>query len=200
MDTGSITRDDGGKRGTFVRTALARFFGFRDVLDGTSNTVAMGEICVGNGDNRLAKAHVRDISFNTPTPVITQPSSCLTVVDPNRPRFYPVDPAASRGRRWADGHATYTGFQTVLPPNSPSCRNSSNSYHGLFSAASHHNGGAHILMTDGAVRFITDSIDTNNLGLPSVSRTVSGAASVGAESPMAYGGRLELAEIRRSYH
>ena len=41
---------------------------------------------------------------------------------------------------------------------------------GVFSAGSRHQGGAHILMGDGAVVFITDSIEAGDATLPPIER------------------------------
>jgi prepilin-type processing-associated H-X9-DG protein len=67
-----------------------------------------------------------------------------------------------RGGRWADGRMQYTAFQTIKPPNSLSCFRGGDASQGVSSASSRHQGGAHILMGDGAVRFITDSIESGN--------------------------------------
>ena len=55
----------------------------------------------------------------------------------------------------------FSVFNTILPPNSYNMQR----WHGgggLLCAASYHQGGAHILMSDGAVIFITDSIDAGD--------------------------------------
>jgi hypothetical protein len=68
-----------------------------------------------------------------------------------------------RGQKYHDGGAHYTGFNTVLPPNSPSCSEFNDEWHwGLFSAGSRHSGGCFVLMGDGAVRFISENIDAGN--------------------------------------
>ena len=71
-----------------------------------------------------------------------------------------------RGDRWLDGRPAFTGFQTILPPNSPSCVSSTNAEdpnNAIYSASSAHVGGAHALLVDGGVRFISGNIDTGNL-------------------------------------
>jgi len=141
--------------------------GFRDILDGLSNTIAMGEIATGLGQNEL----IADTKSLLPTTLITNPSICSgpTVIDPLRPRFYLpgniLGGTQQRGFRWADGRTLYTAFQTILPPNSGNCNvqtPAGDAAPGVSSASSRHQGGAHILMGDGAVKFITESIDAGN--------------------------------------
>jgi hypothetical protein len=73
------------------------------------------------------------------------------------------------GSLWAFGHAAQAAVTTVLPPNSPSCwpNNSDNpsGVWGIFSATSLHTGGVHVLMGDGAVRFISENISCGNYGV-----------------------------------
>jgi prepilin-type processing-associated H-X9-DG protein len=69
----------------------------------------------------------------------------------------------SRGSRWGRGTAEYTGFNTILPPNSPSCQTGVFNSAGIFSATSRHPGGVQVLLCDASVRFITNNIDTGNL-------------------------------------
>ena len=64
--------------------------------------------------------------------------------------------------RWADGRQNYTGFVTILPPNSPSGCDGGDNTMGVYSAGSYHQGGCHVLFADGAVIFVTDSIDAGD--------------------------------------
>jgi len=57
----------------------------------------------------------------------------------------------------------YTGFNTILPPNSASCQTGIFNSNGIFSATSRHPGGVQVLMCDAAVRFVTQNIDAGNL-------------------------------------
>ena len=86
---------------------------------------------------------------------------------------------------WQDGQSENVGFLTVLAPNSVSCTNNNNnnadSTSPLLSASSQHTGGVHCLFTDGAVRFISENINTGNLGV---------AATLGAPSPYGVWGAM----------
>jgi prepilin-type processing-associated H-X9-DG protein len=143
------------------------FTGFRDVLDGLANTIAMGEIVVGNQTREIIGDVVNLANGNES--VTLPPNTWATngTVDPTRPLFYadttPVDtnPNHGRGRRWSDGRPQYTTFTTIRPPNSYNIARWEGNF-GIFSAASRHQGGCHVLMGDGAVKFITDSIEAGN--------------------------------------
>lgn len=73
---------------------------------------------------------------------------------------------------WGDSRIGYTGFNTALPPNSPSCVSGTGvaDAAALIAAGSYHTGGANVCMGDGAVRFISETIDcgayTQVLGYP----------------------------------
>jgi prepilin-type N-terminal cleavage/methylation domain-containing protein len=68
-----------------------------------------------------------------------------------------------RGVRWGDGVPSFTGFTTVLPPNSASCVPGDwDGAWGIFSASSYHGSGAHVCFTDNNVRYIPNSVDAGN--------------------------------------
>ncbi len=146
------------------------FTKFRDITDGLSNTIACGEIVVHNRDN-LARSTI----INVDDAVANQPPNTWTqYLDPQRPQFWspalvPVGSVPGieswrnhhRGRRWPDARPQYTTFTTIRPPNGYNVARWEGNF-GIFSAASHHQGGAHVLMADGAVIFITDSIESGD--------------------------------------
>ena len=73
-----------------------------------------------------------------------------------------------RGGAFADGAGGYALVHTILPPNSPSCAiGMTDPLEGVFSAGSYHEDGCHVLMGDGAVIFITNSIDAGLASTPS---------------------------------
>ena len=140
--------------------------GFRDIKDGTSNTIAMSEITVYDGEPLaiLGGSYITDhgTSQLSQTPIV-----CKQAEGPDGMMVGTPPSSHHRvGDFWAAGHTMISGFQTVLPPNSPNCANDRGEWsNGIFSAKSYHSGGAQAVMCDGSVRFVTASIDTGNLGL-----------------------------------
>ena len=155
---------EGSARGAFASRGRR---GFRDCLDGLSNTIGMAEI-VSSGEPSLIKTFVaRDLDPG----LINRPDACRQLADATNPRFYSASAALwnePRGLSWADGNIRFTGVTTVLPPNSPSCSTTNSELEGVYSASSHHQGGCHVLMMDGAVIFIMDSIEAGDASKPSI--------------------------------
>jgi prepilin-type N-terminal cleavage/methylation domain-containing protein/prepilin-type processing-associated H-X9-DG protein len=178
----SLTAADAGElrythqdRGFFQARTKMRF---RDTLDGLSNTIAMTEMVRSRGarevigDIRYITSGNQNAFRNNPKAMVWEDS-----VDPDRPQFYRsgvdlcVESSAvgdrSRGNMWADGSPMNTGVSIILPPNRPSYNRGTDgrakNNGGFFTAASRHQGGCHVLMGDGAVKFITDSVESGNL-------------------------------------
>ena len=148
------------QRGMFVPREVTKF---RDVLDGLSNTVMGGEINTDLLDRNITTQVVRRGG------IINNPSLCSDQIDPERPKFW--DPSAvfagnseqQRGFKWMNGMCVNTGITTILPPNREICSNGGNTFTiGIYGPSSRHVGGTHILMGDGAVIFITDSIEAGD--------------------------------------
>ncbi len=184
-------------RGAFVsRMAL----GFRDILDGTANTVMCGEIVtdLGDRDKRTAPS----INNQPWASIHTIPLFCRQAnqIDPARPKFWCLTgtctpPTLSggnqqRGYRWADGAPLYAGFNTILAPNSEICLGGGDASTGQLPASSRHQGGAHVLMADGAVKFVTDSIEAGNQNSPTVHFNLAGALPPGSASPYGLWGAI----------
>lgn len=176
-DNGDANND--GNWGSQASSRWARGFfrprhamSFADILDGTANTIAAGEVTAYSGDLSLKSAVWNSGGDNQG--VINNPPGqwAATVIDPQNPSRYVgsgVDGTMHhhKGHRWSDGRCVYSSFQTVRPPNSYSVHIHEGQT-GFITASSNHQGGAHVLMADGAVAFITDSIDAGNQNAPCI--------------------------------
>lgn len=161
-------------RGFFVPRKNLKF---RDIQDGQSNTIAAGEINTDLGGFEITTVPLPALDVGADEPRIN-PSACSGLTNPELPTSW--DPAHSaaidaqasgehrRGYRWAHGKPLFTGFTTILPPNTGLCMRDSAEGRGVLSASSRHKGGVHVLMADGAIVFITDSIDAGKQHAPTV--------------------------------
>jgi prepilin-type processing-associated H-X9-DG protein len=161
-------------RGMFVARSK---MGFRDVLDGLANTIAMGEINTDLGDRNIT---TKMLHHSVQNATWAAPKTCRQYIDSARPKFWANTAAVialqigvegGRGYKWANANSVYSGMNTILPPNSEICSDENAGgtagagKEGVFPPSSRHQGGAHVLMGDGAVKYITDSIeagDSNN--------------------------------------
>lgn len=187
-DTTAAPRAKSSCRGMFYPRTFTKF---RDILDGTSNTIMLGEFNTDLGDQ-----HVTTQAISVAT-IVNNPSTCSNDVDPLRPSFWaPAAPFTGgvqnqRGYKWASGYAIMTCFTTISPPNSPVCSRGDGTWReGMYSTSSRHAGGAHVVMGDGAVKFITDSIDTGNQSAGNIWWNGGGARAPGSSSPYGLWGAL----------
>ena len=184
-----MTRMRSTTRGMFVPREYTKF---RDVLDGLSNTVMGGELNTDLGDNHITTRVAQRGG------ILNNPSLCGDQIDPERPSFWsPTTDFASnnqevqRGFKWMNGMAVSVGITSILPPNSEICSNGNNTFTiGTYGASSRHQGGAHILMGDGAVVFITDSIEAGNTNEGNVKWNGNGNQAPGQKSPYGLWGAL----------
>ncbi|MCC9654492.1 DUF1559 domain-containing protein [Rhodopirellula halodulae] len=161
-------------RGVFAGRFTTKF---RDIKDGLSNTIAMAEIGNDLGDRYAIGQTLLGQSID----MFESPESCRVATDPDRPGFYSQEStlaSVGRGGRWADGAAAISAVATILPPNSASCSVGLRlTDDAILSVGSFHQHGAHFLMCDGAVRFVTDTIDHEE-GLPPVIRVAEDESSL----------------------
>ena len=130
---------------------------FASITDGLAKTILLAEANVGNGSATVEAgiAIGQTVSWNS------KPSACTV----DKLATAPYSGTYTSGRRWGQANDVYTGFFTIMPPNSPVCSsNSSNpeDWSLNVSASSYHAGGATVAMCDASVRFIADSIASGN--------------------------------------
>lgn len=149
-------------RGMFGANRVMRF---KDVVDGLSNTLAAGEIFLAVDREAAGQFAIEQLPSYLESPVMVN-----ELCEPDRPLFFDEGVSLSewgRGGNWADGTAGSSLVNTILPPNSPSIAVlRSEACDGIYSIASRHQGGAHVLMGDGAVKFVTNSIECGDNTLP----------------------------------
>ena len=168
------------QRGLFM---TGTWHSFAAIADGTSNTIAFSEMVAaptempwfinypqtvkGGAYPFINNTAFTDGATGTPyTATTVNPDLCLQNARSatDRKMLNGAYNLSFRAMQWADGFALNNRFNTVLPPNSPSCIAAINAYAvdagwGCISAQSNHPGGVNCSMADGSVRFVSDSVN-----------------------------------------
>lgn len=173
--TGRDSRDSNGM------FAANDTYGFQDLGDGSSNTLAFSErIQASFGINGKASPRIGEGTLTSVATITTNPGSCLAAAGAVSNGTHYTTWSLVKGKfssTYCDGQPENVAFHSVLAPNAPSCTNDNNgnsdSAVAALTASSYHPGGVLCLLADGAVIFVTNSIDTGNLGVA----TTRGAAS-----------------------
>ena len=101
--------------------------------------------------------------------------------------------ATFRGQVWMDGRAPNVNFTTTVPPNSPNCSwffCPDEISWGVLSAQSYHSVGANVGLADGAIRFVSDTIDCGNLDAEDVQSGKSPRTACGGATGSPQGGEI----------
>ena len=167
-------------RGIFLYSSTALGTSLEEIRDGTSTTIMLGEKA-----NAVNTTDVRGLGAKSVAGIAANPSACFNVAS-GLTYNTGVNVQSDRplGSLWHNGQAAHCGFNTVLPPNSPSCMTDDwGDSGGLISASSYHPGGVHVAMADASTRFIVDSIDCGTL-------TTAEVTSLNGRSPYGVWGAL----------
>lgn len=137
------------------------FLGLRDMTDGTTNTAVFAE--VANGPAGGPMRPVTDcFEFGTESSA-TLPAARSAFLA----RDWKTASSAGgwnpdwrwRGYPWREGSIWRTGYNHLLPPNSPCWRPNGDWWQLVTPASSWHSGIANVAMGDGSVRGVSESID-----------------------------------------
>jgi prepilin-type N-terminal cleavage/methylation domain-containing protein/prepilin-type processing-associated H-X9-DG protein len=130
-----------------------------EITDGTSNTLAFGEVANGVGSDPKIRDPRRDCYL------ATRPGNPDPVAFRNQLLAMDWRTAGTlggwnwRGYPWREGSIWRNGFNTLLPPNKPCFRPGGEWWELVTPASSYHAGGANVCLVDGSVRFVADNID-----------------------------------------
>jgi prepilin-type N-terminal cleavage/methylation domain-containing protein/prepilin-type processing-associated H-X9-DG protein len=138
--------------------------GFNAFTDGTSNTMVLSELIVGEGNtNLLTGSTIADIQNSKLETTYMgdyspgSPANFATIKDSDVAALAPTKWRNDIGKGWIVGKCDSTLYNSYLPPNSklPNiyCAN-----FGFFAARSHHSGIVNVLFADGSVRHISNNI------------------------------------------
>ena len=197
----------GAARGAFGFRSWSNFSAF---TDGTSNTALFSEHCtspetggyiatytIPNSDPRRIKDGAAAVGIDVNMwgntwGGIDQPfwvnmlgsrSACMDTRDGKQYKETITSTRGFFGWGIVDNYQQFQGFHTVLPPNSPSCWGSHDFGVGVFTPSSEHTGGIQLALTDGAVCFISETI---NIGTGEASVT----PATGGRSPFGVWGAI----------
>jgi hypothetical protein len=172
LPDGGRNSSDGARGAHFRGTIGAGYtpIGFNAVSDGLSNTLLFSEAVIGTLGSTLVKG---GIAVGAEVGIWGQPINCLNRRGANGQLTGEVKQAGDGdnrgedtmpGRAWMSG-VFFTGyFHAILPPNSPSCTQGQEGYWGNnMAASSFHTGGVNVGMSDGAVRFVSETIDCGRI-------------------------------------
>lgn len=162
-----------------IMTPNVRGIQYKDILDGTSHTLLIGEMAqaprgllsmevIGNIMSHVPQKTMGAFSQGDYNMVAYQ--ACLNtakngvyVTGSTCPiKSVPPGKDCYPGNRWEDGRPYYSCFTTVIPPNGPSCTDSvaySNDGNGIFTPSSRHPNGAQFAFADGSGRFMSQDVD-----------------------------------------
>ncbi|HJT34523.1 MAG TPA: DUF1559 domain-containing protein [Pirellulales bacterium] len=148
---------------------------FRDILDGTTHTMMIGEMAQGPRSllsmevignimgplNQTTMGKWSNGQYN-----LSAYLNCMATASNGYYITGTTCPIANGGKdcypgnRWHDGRPFCSAFTAVIPPNGPSCSsNTSNDGSGIFTPSSRHPNGAMIAMADGSAKFMNESIN-----------------------------------------
>ncbi len=176
IDLGSNTIDDDISRGPF---GYLKQYPLSTITDGTSNTILFAEagtpdqgvslMATLTANQRIQGRRLIGIPLNAlPTGVGLDVNECRKSA---RDGIYPGTNLLRLcgGTYWLDARPMFNCVNTIIGPNGASCQIGNGmaideDKSGIFTSNSYHFGGAHVVMVDCTVRFVSNEIDTGAIG------------------------------------
>ena len=130
-----------------------------DILDGLSNTAAVSERAVGDGNLGAYNPEGDAVLEDSVTPNINNTVAyrdlCLASTNT-------TDVDSQGGQNWVNGNYRISLYNAVMTPNTKNCQvNPAGGGNGAYPASSYHPGGVNLLLLDGSVRFARDGVSWN---------------------------------------
>jgi len=166
--------------------------GFRDIIDGLSQTAAFSERVKGIGDGSQLGSQNGYVQVVDPLNPSSAMLSLAQTSDadvgpvlyyqgclPLDPKTAPIGALGATGGMWHQIFASTTCYNHVMPPNSHSCNypmSDGNHPGGASTATSRHPGQVNVLFADGSTRSVKGSVNYQvwwNLGTKSGNDVVS---------------------------
>jgi prepilin-type N-terminal cleavage/methylation domain-containing protein/prepilin-type processing-associated H-X9-DG protein len=160
----------GAANGLFFSVANGtKTIGFRDVIDGLSNTAAFSEKVKGQTIGGTTDSFLYDPLIPSSAEVMVNPPGAGADLTPNP--FYTTCSASAPtknatlagggialGAYWFDGHPECGMYNHIMQPNSWNCSDGNVNDIGAFTVSSRHSGGVNVLFGDGSVRFVKGTV------------------------------------------
>ena len=170
--------------GPFYNTSAIRFAA---ITDGLSNTAGYSETIMGNnvntspGSSPPSDSRRQFALFNTSEILLTFPSSYFLPPSTSVPPCATPDQwSGDRGREWSRGSFITTSYNHFYTPNStyPDCTDAGRNA-AVTGPRSFHAGGVNMLMLDGHVQFMKDSMSLQTFRAIS---TIAGGEVISADA------------------
>jgi hypothetical protein len=151
-----------GMRGLFGVNSAVKF---SQITDGLSNTIMLSECTRPSGFGSGGSVRGPNSPEANYTSFANNPTSCLGAYSGSGWTSAASISTRNRsvGTRWNQGSAQLIGFNTILPPNRGVCNNDGDGGNGVLPPRSQHQGGVVAAFADGAIKFISETIDYGNL-------------------------------------